>query len=118
LFTLTRRISPGPQQTEYTASIRLEDVVEAAPGIGLAGHDQNPLVPLAHERQRLFRDLPAGHGRGADRLVSGAKGAVDALVFAKVRNVERGEQDETLPVDAVLDGTRRGEQLGETAPGR
>ena len=36
-------------------------------------------------------------------LVAGAEGAVGALVRAEVGDVERGEEDEALPVDALLD---------------
>ena len=58
-------------------------------------------------------DLVLGEGAALELLVAHAEGAVEAVVLAEVRDVERREQHETLAIDVLLDGARRGEQLGE-----
>ncbi len=68
----------------------------------LAGLEGKPFVPHLFKNGDLLCDLI--HGEFAARkLVLTAVAAVDTVVDAKVADVERGKQHQTLAVDLFLD---------------
>ena len=92
----------------------VEHVLKAAvPGIRLAGHEQDALVPLVDQRLHLVADLLLGEGTPLELLIAHAEGTVEAVVVAEVADVERGEEHEARAVDGVLGVARRLEELGQ-----
>ena len=88
----------------------LQDIVDGAVFVVLAGFQEQALVAERFERQHLFAQLFLGKlpPRG---LVGCVEPAVAAVVDAVVRKVERREHDDAAPVDALLDAPRKGVYL-------
>ena len=84
----------------------------------LAEDQDEPLVPLALERQHLPAHLRRGRAcaRTASR-VAAPEAAVGAVVDALVADVERREQHDAVAVDRLLELPRGGEDLLDAASG-
>jgi hypothetical protein len=82
---------------------RLEHIGESLARIGFAGDHQDALMALFDDDSRFLGDLLLTQGAAVNLLIAGAECAVQALIGAQVRDVERGEHDQPLAVDLFLD---------------
>ena len=89
---------------------RVGDGLGAVVGV-LAVVDHQALVALADEGVHLGPQLVVGEGAADDLVVVVPEAAVRAGVDALVADVERGEEDDAVAVDVLLELARRGEHL-------
>ena len=70
-------------------------------------------MPLVDQDPGLLGDLLLRECPSFDFGVAGPEGAVEALIGAEVRDIERGEDHQPLPVDFVLHFLCGGEQSAQ-----
>ena len=75
--------------------------------------DHQPLVALADEGVDFGAELVVGEGAALDLVVVLPEPAVHARVDALVADVERGEEDDAVAVDVLLELAGRVEHLLE-----
>ena len=67
-------------------------------------------MALADEMAHFLRDLLLGQRPPLELSISGAEGAVQAVVGAQVGDVQRREDDEAAAVDSLLHALGGGEE--------
>ena len=78
-------------------------IVDAAAGIGLSRHHQNPLVPLAQDDPGFLKYLVPAQGAAGHFGIGFPEGAVQAFVGAEIGDIQRSEQHDAVAVNFFLD---------------
>ena len=78
-------------------------IVDAGTGIGLPGHEQQPLMPLPQQDACFGVDFLHGQGATAYFRIATAKGAVQTFVAAETGKIQRGKENHAFAVNTFLD---------------